>query len=75
MPRCNERLGPSQKDCCIRMKGHQGLHRARWESLKGRHVTEWATDGGGGNGATSGKLVLYSRSESAKGKEDGRQIP
>ena len=75
MPRCNERLGPFQKVCCIRMKGHQGLHRARWEGLRGRYVTEWATDGGGSNGVRRNHLVLVSRPEFKKGQGDGRQIP
>ena len=43
MPRCNKRLEAFQKVCCIRMKGHQGLHRACREGLNGRDVMEWAT--------------------------------
>lgn len=75
MARCNKRLGQLQKVCCIRMRGHEGLHRSRWRGLGGKHVTEWANDGEGNNGAGSSHLVLYSRLELLKGHEDGRQIP
>ena len=71
MPRCNEKLGRFQKVCCIRMKGHEGRHRARWQGLGGRRVTEWATDGGRSNGINTNQLVLYSRLELMKGHEDG----
>ncbi len=41
MARCNEKLGRFQKVSCIRMKGHEGRHRARWQGLGRRRVTEW----------------------------------
>ncbi len=41
MARCNEKLGRFQKADCIRMKGHAGLPRARWQGLGRRRPTEW----------------------------------
>ena len=49
-------------------------HRAGSWLGGGKHVTEWATDGEGNNGVGSSHLVLYSRSESMKGKNDGRTV-
>ena len=69
MTRCNKRLGQFQKVCCIRMEGHGGLHRARWQGLGGKYVTERTTDGAGSNGVSSSQLVLNSRL--MKGKFDG----
>lgn len=41
MPRCNEMLGRFEKVRCIRMKGHSGMHRARWLGLGVKRLTEW----------------------------------
>ena len=75
MARCNKRPGQFQKVRCIRIKDHEGLHRSRWQGLGGRRMTEWATDGAGETAVSRSSLVLYSRLESMKGHEDGRQIP
>ena len=77
MPRCNEKLGGFQKVRCIRMKGHEGRHRARWLGLGRKHLTEWKGVPAGvrfdGEGRT--RIHVFDKQircgHAQKGNEDG----
>ena len=81
MPRCNEKLGGFQKVRCIRMKGHEGRHRARWLGLGRKHLTEWKGVLAGIRSDVGGRVQFdvfdkqFGCGHAQKGHEDGRQIP
>ena len=69
MPHCNEKLGGFQKVRCIRMKGHEGRHRARWLGLGRKHLTEWkgVLAGIRSDVGRKGPVSMFSTSKSGAG--------